>query len=546
MAKKDRGQQETDRVLAEIEKRINKEYSQAIEGIESELADYLRRFELKDKKWQEWVEDGTKTQAEYDQWRFGQLAVGRRWSEQKDAIAEELFKVNEKAKETYQSSASEIFAENVNFATYEIERDAKINTSFTLYSKESVDRLIKEDPDVLPGPGRKVSREIAEGKAVRWNRQQLQSVMIQGILQGDSIPKLATRLATTVGDRNRKAAIRNARTMATAAQNAGRVNAYKRAESKGVEMEQMWLATMDNRTRHSHRWLDHEVRPVGEAFSNGCEYPGDPKGDPAEIYNCRCSLRGVVKGLERRSGQFRDDSKIDGMTYDEWRDAKPESNSITLPDEKGKSAKGAYINSYKNNGELFNYNTGAHSIPLNGKEKVSYNSDAEYIVNVNRYNDEVNKALSEAARAVAEAGSKDGCEWAALVNINTGAREFFDTDGYNDSVGCYHKYLEDNPNSNYAMVHNHDKESSLSYADVCELPQWNNLDSVTAVTNNGITSTALSNGIKTNEVLDVKYMADYRRIAAETHDAVEAEYAVVDMVLNDYGEGEIIRYDGRR
>lgn len=337
MDKRDRGQKETDKILSEVEERINKEYSQAIKGIEAELADYLRRFELKDKKWQEWVDDGTKTQAEYDQWRFGQLAVGRRWAEQKDAIAEELFKVNEKAKETYRSSASEIFAENVNFATYELERGAKINTSFTLYSKESVERLIKEDPDVLPPVGKNVAKEIAEGKAVRWNKQQLQSVMIQGILQGDSIPKLATRLANTVGDKNRKAAIRNARTMATAAQNAGRVNAYKRAESKGVEMEQMWLATMDNRTRHSHRWLDHEVRPVGEAFSNGCEYPGDPKGDPAEIYNCRCSLRGVVKGLERRSGQFRDDSKIDGMTYDEWRDAKPKSQDIQHQEKVGKA-----------------------------------------------------------------------------------------------------------------------------------------------------------------------------------------------------------------
>lgn len=347
MDKKDRGQKETEKELRKIEERINKEYSQAIKGIEEELTDYLRRFELKDKKWQEWVENGTKTEQEYEQWRIGQMAVGKRWSDQKDVIAEELFKVNEEAKATYKSSASEIFAENANYATYQLEKDAHIDTGFTLYSKESVDRLIREDPEVLPPVGRKVAKEIAEGKAVRWNRQQLQSVMIQGILQGDSIPKLATRLATTVGDKNRKAAIRNARTMATAAQNSGRVNAYKRAESKGVEMEQMWLATMDNRTRHTHRWLDRETRPVGEAFSNGCEYPGDPKGDPAEIYNCRCSLRGVVKGLERRSGQFRDDSKIDGMTYDEWRNAKPKSQDIQHQEKVGKAMKQKYINEYR-------------------------------------------------------------------------------------------------------------------------------------------------------------------------------------------------------
>ena len=30
-----------------------------------------------------------------------------------------------------------------------------------------------------------------------------------------------------------------------------------------------------------------------------------------------CSLRGVVKGLDRKSGKFRDDSAVGGMSYDE-------------------------------------------------------------------------------------------------------------------------------------------------------------------------------------------------------------------------------------
>lgn len=343
----DRGQKETEAILKQVEQRINKEYMQAIEDIEVKLADYLQRYELKDEKWQEWVETGYKTEEEYKKWRTQQLAVGQRWSEEKTIIASELAHTNETAKEMTRRAAPAIFAENANYATYQVEKDANIDTSFTLYSRDSVARLIVEDPDVLPPVGKKVSKEIAEGKAIKWNKQQLQSVMIQGILQGDSIPHLATRLANTVGDRNRKAAIRNARTMATAAQNAGRVNAYKRAEDKGVELEQMWIATLDGRTRHSHRWLDGEVRPVGEEFSNGCEYPADPKGDPAEIYNCRCTLRGVVKGLERRSGKYRDTSGMDGMSYDEWRNAKATSNPITLQEEKGEAIRQSYIAEYR-------------------------------------------------------------------------------------------------------------------------------------------------------------------------------------------------------
>lgn len=343
----DRGQKETEALLKEVEKRINKEYKQAIDEINAELLDYLRRFEKKDETWQKWVEDGVKTQKEYEQWRIGQMAVGKRWSDQKEEIAHQLYEVNEDAKRKIRSVCPEVYADNYNYSTYQVEKDAHVDTSFTLYSKESVERLIKDDPEVLPPVGKKVAQEIAEGKAVRWNRQQLQSVMIQGILQGDSIPKLATRLANKVGDSNRKAAIRNARTMATGAQNAGRVAAYKRAQDKGVELEQMWIATLDGRTRHSHRWLDGEVRPVGEEFSNGCEYPADPKGDPAEIYNCRCTLRGVVKGLDRKAYKYKDTSGMDGMSYDEWRNAKAKSNPITLPEEKAKAIKQSYINEYR-------------------------------------------------------------------------------------------------------------------------------------------------------------------------------------------------------
>ena len=343
----DAGQRETEALIRQMENRIRQEYAQAEKEISEKLEDYWRRYEKKDQKWQEWVADGTKTQAQYDAWKTQQLAVGRKWEAQKNEIAQELSHARENARAIVNHTTPEIYAGNHNFATYQIEHDAHIDTSYTLYNREAVERLMRDNPDVLPPAGKKVSQAIAEGKAVAWDKQKLQSVMIQGILQGDSIPHLAERLATTVGDSDMKASIRNARTMATRAQNAGRVDAYKRAEDKGVDLEQMWLATMDNRTRHSHRYLDGETRPVGEPFSNGCMYPADPKGDPAEIYNCRCSLRGVVKGLDRRSGQFRDDSEIGDMTYEEWLDAKPQYRNILSQKEKGEAIKRSYVNEYR-------------------------------------------------------------------------------------------------------------------------------------------------------------------------------------------------------
>lgn len=367
----DRGQRDTEKILRELEQRLNKEYAQAEQELQEKLDDYLRRFEIKDKTWQKWVEEGKKTQQEYDEWRKGQLAVGQRWEWQKESIARDMARTNQIAREMTRSVMPEIFADNGNYAMYQAEKDAGVETSFTLYSKESVERLIRDDPDVLPAVGKRTAQRIAEGKDVLWNKQMLQSVMIQGLLQGDSIPELATRLSETVGERNRKAAIRNARTMATGAMNAGRVNAFKKAEDMGIELEQMWIATLDARTRHSHRWLDGEIRPVGEQFSNGLEYPADPHGDASEVYNCRCTLRGVVKGLERRSGKYRDTSKMGGMSYDEWRDAKPVSRDILHQDRTQKAIKGQYIKEYRNG-------TGLHYSSMDYNKPVKYDDKADY------------------------------------------------------------------------------------------------------------------------------------------------------------------------
>lgn len=347
-AKTDPAHDATERLLAEMEQKIAKEYAQAEREVQGKIDDYFQRFELKDQRWREWVADGTKTKEEYQRWRVGQMAVGQRWESLRNTIAEDFHNTNNVARSIVQGYMPEVYAENFNYGTYEAEIGAKVDTSFTLYDKQTVERLMRDDPKLLPDPGKKKRAEIAAGQDVLWNKQQVQSVMMQGILQGESIPKLANRLAREVGEKDHKAAIRNARTMTTGAQNAGRVDSYKRAEDMGIKMVQEWRATLDMRTRHSHRQLDGERQPVGERFSNGCEYPGDPSGDPAEIYNCRCTLRAVVAGLEPQARKYRDDSMIEGMTYEEWKESKVEKpEPITLQEEKGEAIAEKFRREYR-------------------------------------------------------------------------------------------------------------------------------------------------------------------------------------------------------
>ena len=206
-------------------------------------------------------------------------------------------------------------------------QNSKINVSFTLYDEPTVKRLIVDNPDVLPPPGKKVSKAIAEGKAQLWDKQQLQSVAAQSILQGESMEQIADRLATAVGDSDVKAAVRNARTMYTGAENAGRQAAAERAAEKGINITKVWVATLDMRTRHTHRILDGQRKPIDKPFTvEGDEimYPCDLKAKPALIWNCRCTYITQFKGLEKdiRNYDIRSDPRVNGMSYDEWKNSR--------------------------------------------------------------------------------------------------------------------------------------------------------------------------------------------------------------------------------
>lgn len=142
---------------------------------------------------------------------------------------------------------------------------------------------------------------------------------MQSIIQGESIEDLAKRLAS-VTDMNETSSIRNARTMITSAQNAGREDQYRRAESMGIKLSKCWIATLDHRTRASHIALDGEIIKEGETFSNGLEYPGDMNGDPREVYNCRCRTIAIFE--DQDFSKFERHSRLGEMSYEQWKNSK--------------------------------------------------------------------------------------------------------------------------------------------------------------------------------------------------------------------------------
>jgi SPP1 gp7 family putative phage head morphogenesis protein len=140
--------------------------------------------------------------------------------------------------------------------------------------------------------------------------KKINSQVLQGIIQGESIPKIAKRIGN-VQEMNKDAAIRSARTIVTGAENKGRMDSYKRAEADGIILQKEWIATNDNRTRHAHSYLDGVVIDCDKPFEtvlwlsknkrmpDKIMFPGDPSAHPANVYNCRCSMASVVKGFKK-------------------------------------------------------------------------------------------------------------------------------------------------------------------------------------------------------------------------------------------------------
>ena len=262
----DRGHELTDERIKEIEERLHEEYLQAAHDVSEELRRYAKAFELKDQKWQEWVKNGKHTKEEYLAWRKQQLMGDARWNALKERLADRMFDSNQAAQEIIASYMPDIMALNHNWALYDLEMGAGIDTALSIYNRESIGRILIDDPDLMPGPGKGIMQAISEGKAKRWEKQKIQSLMIQEIMTGKSIPKMAEKMAEQLANGDLKASVRNCRTMATNAQNAGRYGAYRRVDRSGYDLTIEWAATLDMRTRHEHRMMHGQRRELDEPF----------------------------------------------------------------------------------------------------------------------------------------------------------------------------------------------------------------------------------------------------------------------------------------
>ena len=298
---------QTSMTLQEMENYLFDMYAQAGAGVVKKAKDFMADFYKKDMIKQEQVKNGELDAEVYKEWRKNKLLYNMHWTKLISAINAEMANVNQTALEYINGEVPNIFAVHYNDVVEQINDSHVSGYSFEMVDADTVNNLINEQGIILPP-----KKNLDKQKDKLWNAKQVNAQLLQGILQGDSIPAIAERMMT-VTNSNAKAAVRTARTLCTAAENSGRQSGMNRAEESGIKFKKLWISTSDERTRASHIELNGKTVLNGEKFETindeKLEFPGDWHAAGFEVYNCRCTMGSIILGFEKKSNV-----KIDDMS----------------------------------------------------------------------------------------------------------------------------------------------------------------------------------------------------------------------------------------
>lgn len=311
MTKFDYAHNWTDEEIKRLSEKLRYHYRKAAKELGAKAEKRLKGYEGNLAKTRALLDSGEITATEFREWCGKQAIIAARDTAMIKELATSAQNATATARGMIAGEMPAVYAECANFTAFTIDKAIGRNTLFSLLNKDAALYLLQDNTWILP-----MGDELY-AKGLKWHSQKLTSAITQGVLQGESVPDVAARIMQ-VTSMDYAASERAARTAMTCAENMGRQYSYERARDKGITGKKVWEATLDGRTRDSHRELDGEQVGIMEKFSNGLIAPGDPNGDPAEVWNCRCTMDEVVDDLPE--SELERWSKLpDDVTYDDWK-----------------------------------------------------------------------------------------------------------------------------------------------------------------------------------------------------------------------------------
>lgn len=156
--------------------------------------------------------------------------------------------------------------------------------------QKAVVRAIQTDSKISKGLYNRLGEDV--GKLKTSIRAEVSRGIAAGFTWNEVATKLAKSFKTTEFSKAYNNAMRIVRTEGHRIQVQSAMDAQQVAKDHGADIVKQWDATLDDRTRETHRMLDGQIRELDEPFEVGGMQADAPGmfGIASQDCNCRCAL----------------------------------------------------------------------------------------------------------------------------------------------------------------------------------------------------------------------------------------------------------------
>lgn len=260
----------TDAKLNALEKHIKTVYTKAYKEMKDEATTLLAKIELNPEMP---LSQKMALMSKYD--RLNTLST---------QLANTAYNANTMAQKMINNEMINIYELNYN--------ESAERLGFSLIDHTAIKKILKEEEN----PFNMIS-SLYDKVGIR---NQMKGELMQGLLKGESINKIARRFKN-VSEKSLKDSIRIARTETTRVQNSAKMDIGKEGQRLGFEMWKRWVSTTDGRVREDHLAMNGVEVPQDEPFvlpdGSKMMFPADMSmgADASQVVNCRCTMIEFIK-----------------------------------------------------------------------------------------------------------------------------------------------------------------------------------------------------------------------------------------------------------
>ena len=115
--------------IYQIPKRLQRSYRQAQLNLREKIGAYMEQFEKEDAEQRALYDSGELSHEDYMAWRMRKIAGTKQWQDMLNQLTTDLVHADQIAAGIMRDELPEVYAENHNYGTYQIERDLQMSTS---------------------------------------------------------------------------------------------------------------------------------------------------------------------------------------------------------------------------------------------------------------------------------------------------------------------------------------------------------------------------------------------------------------------------------